>query len=251
MPNHRTPQKYRTQTDLAMNPPPQHAAETNADLNSIVAGKLDGRPIPRSRIAKPQPLYSLLYAGERLGLDLLLGTAHIDREDVGLLGGGLLQGIELTVHHAGAHVVAVAGLDAGQQHLLRGMQVDEVNEHVVRVVWCHADDVAVLALQRRAGDDHALGGGEALEGLLAELGEPVPAVSVGQGDVAGHLVDVGRGMVLFGAGSEGVCWGRGRGRGKGRTISPSMKGRFRVSAMNSPTVLFPQPAGPVTIQRWW
>jgi hypothetical protein len=232
-----------------MNPTPQHAAETNVDLNSILARKLDGRPIPRSRIAKPQPLYSLLYARERLSLDLLLRAAHIDRDDVGFLCGGLLQGIELAVHHASSHVVAVAGLDASQQHLLRGMQVDEVNEHVVRVVWCHADDVAVLALERRAANDHALGGGETLEGFLAELGEPVPAVSVCQGDVAGHLVDVGRGVILFGAGSEGVCWGRGR--GEGRTISPSMKGRFIVSAMNSPTVLFPQPAGPVTIQRWW
>ena len=35
------------------------------------------------------------------------------------------------------------------------------------------------------------------------------------------------------------------------TSSPSMKGRFIVLAMNWPTVLFPQPAGPVTIKRWW
>lgn len=35
------------------------------------------------------------------------------------------------------------------------------------------------------------------------------------------------------------------------TSSPSMKGRFMVLAMNWPTVLFPQPAGPVTMKRWW
>jgi hypothetical protein len=35
------------------------------------------------------------------------------------------------------------------------------------------------------------------------------------------------------------------------TSSPSMKGRLMVLAMNWPTVLFPQPAGPVTMKRWW
>lgn len=143
-------------------------------------------------------MHRALDARQGFGLDLGHGTADVDGDDVGLLGGGLLEGVELAVDHASAHVVAVAGLDAGEQDVLRGVQVDEVDEDVVEVVGRHADDVAVLALERRAGHDDAGRGGEPLEGLLAEPREPVPAVGVGQGDVAGHLLDVGSGVVLGG-----------------------------------------------------
>lgn len=67
------------------------------------------------------------------------------------------------------------------------------------IVGSHADNVAVLALEGGAGKDYALvARGESADGLLAEEGEPVPAVGVGEGNAFCHLVDVGLGVVLRG-----------------------------------------------------
>lgn len=74
-----------------------------------------------------------------------------------------------------------------------------MNEYVVRVVGCNADDVSVLALEGGAGKDDALvARGESADGLFTELREPVPAVGVGKRDALGHFVDVGFGVVLCG-----------------------------------------------------
>ena len=79
------------------------------------------------------------------------------------------------------------------------MQVDEVDEDVVRVVGCNADDVSVLAFEGGAGEDDALiTRRESADSLFAELSEPVPAVGVGERNALSHLVDVGFGVVLQG-----------------------------------------------------
>ena len=65
------------------------------------------------------------------------------------------------------------------------------------IVGSHANDIAVLALECRAGEYDALvTRGESTDCLFAEESEPVPAVSVGEGNALGHLVDVGLRVVL-------------------------------------------------------
>ncbi len=98
--------------------------------------------------------------------------------------------------------MALARLDPLQQRLLvRHPQVDEVHVHVVVVVGGDADDVAVFALERGAGDDDAgrgrVVGGEAGDGGLAQEDQPVPSVGVGEGFVLGHFLLVGFGVVLW------------------------------------------------------
>lgn len=86
-----------------------------------------------------------------------------------------------------------------QQLLARG-QEDEVDLNAWVVIGRYAHHIAVFALQGRAGDDYARrgtgGGGQGGESGLAEEGEPVPAVSVGQGCSIGHFGDVFGGVVL-------------------------------------------------------
>jgi len=97
-----------------------------------------------------------------------------------------------------------------------------VNEYVVLVVGCNADDVSVLALQGGAGKDDALvARGESADGLFAELREPVPAVGVSKRDALGHFVDVGFGVVLI-AFNVGKIHGFGNELGDG-TLSTSCR----------------------------
>lgn len=71
--------------------------------------------------------------------------------------------------------------------------------NVVVIVWSNANDVSIFALEGGASEDDALvTGGESANGFLTEEGEPVPAVSVGEGDALCHLVDIGFGMILCG-----------------------------------------------------
>lgn len=61
----------------------------------------------------------------------------------------------------------------------------------LRVEACYSDDVAVFALEGRAGEDDALrAGGDLVDGFLAEACEPVPAVRIREGYSSGHLLDV-------------------------------------------------------------
>lgn len=94
---------------------------------------------------------------------------------------------------------------ARKQRLLARGQEDEVHLHARVVVGRYAHDVAVFALERRAGDDYAIGrgggggrGGERGHGCGAEEAEPVPAVGVGEGGAGGHFGDVFGGVVLGG-----------------------------------------------------
>ena len=69
------------------------------------------------------------------------------------------------------------------------------------VVGRYAHDVAVFAFQGGTGDDDAggrggAGGREGGERGVAEVGEPVPAVGVGEGGAGGHFGDVFGGVVL-------------------------------------------------------
>jgi len=95
--------------------------------------------------------------------------------------------------------VVFPGSDPRHQNLLGGVQVDEVDEDVVVgiVEGRDADDVAVLGLEGRAGEDDALGAARELgQRGAAEGREPVPAVGVREGDVCRHFVNVGFGVVL-------------------------------------------------------
>src|SRR5437773_222475 len=80
---------------------------------------------------------------------------------LGLVGSGGFQDVELTVHHVGAHVVILAGSDTLEHHLLGRMEVDEVELQAVQVVGGHADNVTVLSLERRAGENNAIRPGPA------------------------------------------------------------------------------------------
>src|SRR5690348_9727330 len=96
------------------------------------------------------------------------------------------------MHHIRAHVVAGSGTDPCGEYFFRRMQVYKVYAGTLRVEACNSDDVAVFALQGRAGEDDSLrASGDLVDGFFAETGEPIPAVGVGEGDSLGHLLDVG------------------------------------------------------------
>ena len=144
-------------------------------------------------------LHLLSSAGEGLALDVVGVAAHVDADDVGLLGSGGFEDRELAMNHVGAHVVALALADAVEQHRLGRVQVDEVQQHVVRVVRGHPDDVAVLALERRARQHHARRPRRQLpQRLLPQQRQPVPPVRVRQRHAVGHLFDVGLRVELEG-----------------------------------------------------
>lgn len=106
---------------------------------------------------------------------------------------GLLEGCKLAGDHGVLHVVALPGTDAREQRLHVGAEVDKVDVGIwVLVVQPGgADDVAVLFLERAAGNDDATRAVvESGEGLVAQQDEPIPAIFVVEGNAGGHLVNV-------------------------------------------------------------
>lgn len=93
--------------------------------------------------------------GKSVFLDLAQGPADIDGDDVRLVFGRSFENLKLAVHHVCSHVVALALGDALKKQLFRGIEIDEVDKQVVIVIGGHADDIPVLALQGRAGQDNA------------------------------------------------------------------------------------------------
>lgn len=174
-------------------------------------------------------------AVERLGLDAVDRLVHVNGNDIDLVGLGALEDVELAVDHVGAHVVVLAREYALQQQLLVGVEVDKVQSQVGREVGRHADDVAVLALERRAcQDDTVVALVELVDRGFAERREPVPAVSVRQGDAGAHLVNVGLGMVLRGSGLVAARLARGR---EQREQDIPRRLRCRASVENRPDAL--------------
>lgn len=93
--------------------------------------------------------------GKGVFLDLAQGPADIDGDDVRLVFRRSLENLELAVHHVCSHVVALALRHALKKQLFRSIEVDEVDKQVVIVIGGHTDDIPVLALQGRAGQDNA------------------------------------------------------------------------------------------------
>ncbi len=125
----------------------------------------------------------------------------------------LLQHLDLAVYHGTLHVVPLPRRHPLQQRLLvRHPQIDKVYKHVMIVVGGYADDVSVLAFERGAGDDDAIGGsrvvgrGEACDGGLTEKHKPIPAVCVREGSVLRHFLLVGLGVVLRGRSGLDESW---------------------------------------------
>lgn len=117
------------------------------------------------------PVHNIQHLVRRLHLDPVQRLAHIHLDDVLLIVQWSFEIGELAVHHVGAHVVILAGSNALQEDLLCCIEVDEVDEEVGVVVRGNADDVAVLALEGRAGEDDAVGAAvDAMHGFFPEGG---------------------------------------------------------------------------------
>ncbi len=132
-------------------------------------------------------------ATDRLGDDLVDVLRAIDGDDVGLVDLGRLERAELARHHVGAHVVAGAlerPVASG-----RGVEFEEHESDVTGV----AEQIAVPAGQRRAGDDDVARAAQ----LLADACQPGPAVVVGQRLTRRHLDDVGRWVQRVGVDEHG------------------------------------------------
>lgn len=137
-------------------------------------------------------------SSQSVPLDGIDGSANIDGDDVFLVLLGKLEDAELAGHHVGAHVVVLSCLYAFPEHVLGGVEEDEVDEQRMVVVSRNSDDVPVLALQCRARQDDAVGAGrESLTRLFAEDRQPVPAIGIGKWDAVGHFVDIRLGVILL------------------------------------------------------
>ncbi len=64
--------------------------------------------------------------------------------------------------------------------LLVGLQEEEADNDVVLIALDHAEDIAVLLLQRRAGEDDAVGWRlvDLLQTLVSEHRQPVPPILI-------------------------------------------------------------------------
>lgn len=88
--------------------------------------------------------------------DHLGGTAHVDGDNVRLSGRWRLKSLKLAVDHVGAHVMILARKDSLEEDLLGRIEVDEVKVEIRGEVGSHSNDITVLALQRRARQDHTV-----------------------------------------------------------------------------------------------
>lgn len=130
-------------------------------------------------------------------LDVEQRAADVEDQAIRLVRARLFEAAELALDHAVLHVMTLASLDALQQQLLAGAQVDKMHADSMVIVRGNANDVAVFLLQGGASEHYA---GRALlqlgEGLVAQRDQPVPAVGVGERGAGSHLLDVGRRVVL-------------------------------------------------------
>src|SRR6266571_2631716 len=116
-----------------------------------------------------------------------IARARLDRGgDRALVGTGLLQGLELAVQQARRHEVTVAGGHASRDQRLAALQIDET--YVPAAV---DDDVAIAALERRAGEHDVPAGAARFVDERGDGVEPRPAVLVGERDALVHLLDIG------------------------------------------------------------
>lgn len=147
-------------------------------------------------------------AVDRVLLDFGDVLANIENDHVSLVGLRNFEDTELARYHVGTHVVVGCGGTSGDaldKNRFVGVQEDEVDQERMVVVGGYADDVAVLALQRRAGEYDAVGAAcKLVLGFFPEQSEPVPAVSVGERNALRHLVDVGLGVELQARGQQVV-----------------------------------------------
>lgn len=255
-PKHQTPwegenktRKQEHENPKMLNNPPcithfriRHSRqELEFELKSIVSGSHILRQLLRHGL-------------DDIALDILHRALNVDRHSIPLAL-GLFQRSQLRLDHAALHVVGLALGDALQEDILVELEVDEVDADGGRAVGSDAHDVPVLPLEGRAGDDDAgrwvefvaFRGGEGVDGGLSEGDQPVPAVCVCEGGSFAHFLLIG-GWVVLGVLLDGDLGGLERGRGGGLTSSPSKKGTPSSLRRTLPTVLLPQPAGPVTTQ---
>lgn len=130
-------------------------------------------------------------------LDLWESVSAVDNENIllGLI--WLLEDAELTLDHVVLEEVVWSGLDSLEEEFFVGLEVDESNANI----WCgltgESDDISVLSLQCRAGNDASIGSkSQSLDSLVSEGLEPAPSVVIGKWDAVGHLRNVGFGVVL-------------------------------------------------------
>ena len=128
-------------------------------------------------------------------LEGLLRRRPRDHGDAVLVIGQGLEGGELGRQQARGHEVPLTVGHALLEFLGLGEQVDE-EDPAPRA----GEQVAVGALERGAGDDSPDTVGGAITHPVAHGLQPGPAVLVGQGDAAAHLVDIGLGMEVVGLG---------------------------------------------------
>jgi hypothetical protein len=140
-----------------------------------------------------------------------LGHRSVDvDDDARLIGTEGLERGELRIEQARRHEVTGASLGAGGEHVTASVEVHE--PHLRRT---REDGVAVVALQRGAGDDET----GAPVGRLGERGaddlEPGPAVVVVERHTRRHLLDVGHRVQVVGVGERHAEVSREQGADRG------------------------------------
>ena len=96
-----------------------------------------------------------------------------------------LQRLELAGEQARRHEVPLARGEPGGDQILRSVEKDDAD-----IVAAVHENVAIGALQRRAGDDGAFTGGREAVDLVGNRLQPRPAVLVRQRMAGAHLRDV-------------------------------------------------------------
>lgn len=114
-----------------------------------------------------------------------------------LILGRALEDVELALHHVGTHVVVLALANTLEEKFGGRVEEDEMDQQSMVVVSGHADDITVLALEGRTGnDDTVCAVTNSLHGLVAQDGEPVPSVFVCKRNSGTHFINIRFGVVL-------------------------------------------------------
>ena len=132
-----------------------------------------------------------------------------------------LQGLELAVEQARRHEMILAPGEPVGDQVLRAVEKDDAD-----IVSSVHEDIAIGALQRRAGDHDMLAGLADPVDLVGNRLQPRPAVFIGQRMAGAHLGDIACGMK--------ACR-------RPRRSSPVVR------PIRSAMVLLPEPDTPITI----
>ena len=109
------------------------------------------------------------------------------------------EGLQLAVQQRGRHEVALAGAEPARQDRLVAVEHEELD-----FAQAGGEPVAIVALQRRAGQDDGLARHEVTGQRLVQGGQPGPAVLVVQRLAPRHLLDVGARVEVVGVQEAGA-----------------------------------------------